>query len=80
MVENVSMKLNGATDIEKYKLEPCKFCRPPLFANISSSLTSKQNNAVGVDKTVQCKGRTKKGTRCQHMTSLANGLRFQHNK
>lgn len=29
--------------------------------------------------TVQCKGTTKKGTQCKHMTSIANGYCFQHN-
>lgn len=80
MVENVSVKLNGLSDIEKYNLTPCKFCKPPLFSKISNSLTTIQDKAVGVSKTVQCNGRTKKGTRCRHMTSLANGYCFQHRK
>ncbi|WP_350028985.1 DUF5763 domain-containing protein [Flavobacterium terrisoli] len=33
----------------------------------------------GQSQTVQCKGTTKKGTRCKHMTSIANGYCFQHN-
>ena len=28
--------------------------------------------------TVQCKGLTKSGTRCKHMTRIANGYCFQH--
>lgn len=80
MVKNVSMKLNGAADIEKYKLTPCQICNPAKFSNFSNSLSTTQNKAVGVSKTVQCNGITKKGTRCLHITSLANGLCYQHKK
>ena len=40
-----------------------------------------ENRAQGTNPTgtVQCKGMTKKGTRCQHMTRIANGYCFQHN-
>jgi len=78
MVKNVSLKLNGAVDIEKYDLTSCEICKPPKYSNISNSLSTTRNKAVGVSKTVQCKGTTKKGTRCLHMTNIGNGFCFQH--
>lgn len=76
MVENVSKKISDI-DISKYGLTPCKICKPPIETNITNSF-SNTNKAVGTSKTVQCKGRTKKGTRCKHKTSLANGYCYQH--
>jgi hypothetical protein len=36
------------------------------------------NITLAKDKTEQCKGLTKKGTRCKHYTSNANGYCYQH--
>jgi len=73
MVNNVSQEitLTGAAEMG---LEPCKICNPqPL------SVAPPGNKAKGENQTVQCKGFTKNGTRCKHMTSIANGYCFQHN-
>jgi hypothetical protein len=72
MVKNVSEKISLEKAIE-LGLEPCKICNPPASATNQSS---KQPQGSGV--TVQCKGITKAGTRCKHMTSIANGYCYQH--
>ena len=72
-VRNVSEKITLKEAAEK-GLEPCKVCRPsalPVPQNIV-------NKAKGESKTVQCNGFTKKGSRCRHMTSIADGYCFQH--
>lgn len=79
MVKNVSMKLNGAEDIEKYDfLTSCEICRPLKISNISNSLSNSLNKTIGVSMTVECTGMTKKGNRCLHKTSIGNGFCFQH--
>ena len=63
--------------IEKAKelgLEPCKVCKPPTV----NTSPGPQNKPQGQSQTVQCKGKTKAGTRCKHMTRIANGYCFQH--
>lgn len=73
MVKNVSEKIT----IEQAKelgLEPCKICKPPVI----NSSTPSSNKQQGEGQTVQCKGTTKAGTRCKHMTRIANGYCFQH--
>lgn len=73
MVENVSEKITLEQAI-KSGLEPCKICRPGAGQlNLSSD-----NKAVGQNVSVQCKGITKKGTRCLHKTHIANGYCYQH--
>ena len=73
MVNNVSSEIS-LSDAAQLNLEPCKICNPqPLLIN------GNKNKAQGTNNTVQCKGVTKKGTRCKHMTSIANGYCFQHN-
>src|SRR5690242_21860816 len=68
MVENVSEKIT-LEQANKLGLEPCKICKPGTGQlNFSS-----ENKAVGQNVSVQCKGITKKGTRCLHKTHLANG-------
>jgi len=75
MVNNVSTAIT-ISDALALGLEPCKICNPP----VNESLTlSTSNKAKGQSNTVQCKGYTKAGTRCKHMTSIANGYCFQHN-
>lgn len=74
MVKNVSEEIT----VEKAKelgLQPCKICNPENIYATSGPIIHK---AQGQDKTVQCKGFTKSGTRCKHMTSIANGYCFQH--
>jgi len=76
MVQNVSEEISfeGAAELG---LQPCKICKPKDY--VALGLTSQKNQAQGQSQTVQCKGTTKKGTRCKHMTSIANGYCFQHN-
>ena len=72
-MRNVSEEIT----IEKAKelgLEPCKVCKP---SNCDTSL-GQQKKQQGQSQTVQCKGKTKAGTRCKHMTRIANGYCFQH--
>jgi len=72
-VKNVSEEIT----IRKAKelgLEPCKICKPQII-NASSSST---NKAQGQGTTVRCSGITKSGTRCKHMTRIANSYCFQH--
>ena len=73
MVKNVSEKITLG-EAEKLGLGPCGICHP---ATRSQSLVQKQT-AAGSSATTRCRGYTKKGTQCQHMTSIANGYCFQH--
>lgn len=77
MVENVSRKLVNNDVISDYNLQPCKICNPPIFSNLVNGLSS-NNKATGESISVQCKGKTQKGTRCKHVTKLANGYCYQH--
>jgi hypothetical protein len=73
MVKNVSQKITIQEAVD-LGLEPCKICKPdavPVRQNLV-------NKAQGESKTVQCNGYTKSGSRCRHMTSIANGFCFQH--
>jgi hypothetical protein len=72
-VKNVSEEIT-ISKAKELGLQPCKICKPP---DISSSNAS-ANKAQGQGATVQCKGTTKAGTRCKHMTRIANGYCFQH--
>ncbi|MEZ4908983.1 MAG: DUF5763 domain-containing protein [Saprospiraceae bacterium] len=76
MVENVSNELICIEEIEKYHLTPCKICKPPVKNKIN--FQGPRATPIGKAKTVQCKGITKSGNRCEHMTSLANGYCYQH--
>jgi hypothetical protein len=73
MVNNVSEKITPQK-AKQLGLEPCKICHPVIQTLRSTS----ENKAVGEAKSVQCSGITKKGTRCKHRTSIANGYCFQH--
>ena len=75
MVENVSEKLTVKQALELY-LEPCKICKPKHETVQASALISKAVNGESV--TTQCKGITKAGSRCKHMTRIGNGYCFQH--
>ena len=73
MVKNVSEEITTEKAME-LGLEPCKICNP---ADIYGSAPI-VHKAQGQNITVQCKGLTKAGTRCKHMTSIANGYCYQH--
>lgn len=79
MVENVSKKLADELVINKYNLSPCKICKPPIKNSLQKDYSA-TNKAVGEAKSVQCKGKTKKGKRCKHKTRLANEYCYQHTK
>jgi hypothetical protein len=73
-VKNISEEISVAKARE-LGLQPCKVCRPQnIYASGSSSKTPQGQSK----STVQCKGITKAGTRCRHMTSIANGYCYQH--
>jgi hypothetical protein len=73
MVKNVSEEIT-VSKAKELGLQPCKICNPQ---NIYGSGTS-TNKPQGQSTTAQCKGTTKAGTRCKHMTSIANGYCYQH--
>ncbi len=76
MVENVSQKIRIEQAV-KLGLEACKICKPQAVT--ANYIISGSKTANGQASTVQCKGQTQKGTRCRHMTRIANGYCFQHN-
>lgn len=76
MVQNVSEEISFEKAAE-FGLGACKICKPQDYNTLG--LKASKNTARGQSQTVQCKGTTKKGTRCKHMTSIANGYCFQHN-
>ena len=76
MVENVAKKVNE-NGITRYNLTACKICKPPQKSKLTTQLGF-YDKSVGETVSVQCKGYTKKGTRCKHKTRLANGYCYQH--
>lgn len=73
MVKNVSEEIT-VSKAKELGLQPCKICSPQnIYASGKST-----NKPQGQSTTVQCKGTTKAGTRCKHMTSIANGYCYQH--
>jgi hypothetical protein len=74
MVKNVSEEIT-VSKAKELGLQPCKICNPQ---NIYYGSGSSTNTPQGQSTTVQCKGTTKAGTRCKHMTSIANGYCYQH--
>jgi hypothetical protein len=73
MVKNVSEEIT-VTKAKELGLQPCKICNPVNIYSSGSSTKTPQ----GQSTTVQCQGTTKAGTRCKHMTSIANGYCYQH--
>lgn len=72
-VKNVSEEISIEKAIES-GLQPCKVCKPPVVYTAPGP----QNKPQGQNQTVQCSGKTKAGTRCKHMTRIANGYCFEH--
>ncbi|NTS43576.1 hypothetical protein HRG84_22040 [Flavisolibacter sp. BT320] len=74
MVKNVSEALDVKAALEK-GLGPCSICGPVTLpaASLPASKAQGQGQA-----TKQCRGYTKKGSRCKHMTSIGNGYCYQH--
>lgn len=75
MVENVSRQITEA-EANELGLQPCKICKPNRLSLLSTT-PSPKSGAQQV--TVQCKGITKQGTRCKHMTRIGNGFCYEHN-
>jgi methylphosphotriester-DNA--protein-cysteine methyltransferase len=73
MVKNVSEAIT-INEAKELGLEPCKICKPE---SVSSETPTKKAKGEAYT-TVQCRGLTKAGTRCKHMTSIANGYCYQH--
>ncbi len=74
MVKNVSEEIT-IIKAKELGLGTCKICTPQ---NIYGAQTPSNSKAQGQNTTVQCKGLTKVGNRCKHMTSIANGYCYQH--
>ena len=72
-VKNVSQEIT-LVEAVNLGLAPCKICKP---VNLTQTIFA-PNKAKGEANTVQCRGKTKKGTRCKHMTKIGNGYCFQH--
>lgn len=73
MVKNVSEEVT-VIKAKELGLQPCKICKPQDIYGSGSST----NKPQGQSTTVQCNGTTKAGSRCKHMTSIANGYCYQH--
>jgi hypothetical protein len=73
MVKNVSEEIT-VNQARELGLQPCKICNPQNIYTSNNSTKQPQGRST----TVQCKGTTKAGTRCKHMTSIANGYCYQH--
>jgi hypothetical protein len=77
MVKNVSEQITVA-QAKELGLQACKICAPVnIYSSGASSVTSDKAQGQATN-TVQCKGLTKSGSRCRHMTRIANGYCFQH--
>ncbi|MBL7726317.1 MAG: hypothetical protein JNM68_01475 [Dinghuibacter sp.] len=76
MVNNVSRKITVEEAVKAGK-QPCKICDPPPANPIPLTGTNKPRGSETT--TYQCRGVTRKGTRCMHRTRIANGYCFQHN-
>src|SRR5436190_18123991 len=74
MAKNVSEAIDIKEAIES-GLEPCKVSKP---ATISSQPIISKTPQGQEKTTTQCRGYIKAGTRCKHMTSIANGYCYQH--
>ena len=65
---------------------PCSVCKPATITSETTTanslyIPSKQTSASATGSratSVQCSGRTKKGTRCKRNTTNANGYCYQH--
>ena len=73
MVKNTSEAIT-ISQAKQLGLEPCKICNAP--SSYGSSTQSKTPQGQGIS--TQCKGKTKSGSRCLHMTRIGNGYCFQH--
>jgi hypothetical protein len=74
MVKNVSEEIT-ISQARELGLQACKICKPmDIYAGTPSPHKAQGQSTA----TVQCRGFTKSGTRCKHMTSIANGYCYQH--
>lgn len=75
MVKNVSEEIT-LQQAFTLGLSPCRICKPEQFRK---QPILPENIPQGKKSTVRCKGQTKSGSHCLHMTSIANGYCYQHN-
>jgi hypothetical protein len=73
-VKNVSEAIT-ISKARELGLQPCKICKPATVAPQNPVSSNPQGTGT---ETTQCSGLTKAGTRCKHMTRIANGYCFQH--
>jgi hypothetical protein len=73
-VKNVSEAIT-LFEAAKLGLQPCKVCKPEELPP-QRLIPGKAKGTK--ETTTQCKGKTKAGKRCQHMTTIGNGYCFQH--
>ncbi len=59
----------------EFGLGPCKICKSPVVV-VAIPFSNKKPEGTG--KIILCKGITKAGVRCKHMTSIASDYCFQH--
>lgn len=71
-VKNASSKITLA-EARELGLQPCKICKPATLPGAPS-----HKPASGEGTSNQCKGQTKAGSRCKHMTRIGNGFCYQH--
>jgi hypothetical protein len=73
MITNTSQEMTLPQALES-GLDACKICNPP-GGNAGTAHAAQGQKTT----TTQCKGITKAGSRCKHMTRIANGYCAQHN-
>lgn len=79
MIKNVSHKISYRQAAE-LGLLPCKICTPKEVSaqGFASKIRVGSKEAKGESETKQCRGQTKKSTRCKHRTRNVNGYCAQH--
>lgn len=73
IVKNVSEEIS-VVRAQELGLTACMKCKP---GNIDGNTAPTIHKAQGENISSQCKGMTKKGVRCLHMTRIANRYCFQ---
>lgn len=74
MVENTSHRLT-LQEARERGLAPCRICNPMSHGG---TIGSNRGAAGQSTQRHQCIGRTQRGTRCRHITRIANSYCYQH--
>lgn len=74
MVENTSHRLT-LQEAREMGLAPCKICKP---LSHGGTIRGPKKPSGQSKQRFQCVGTTRRGTRCQHVTRIANSYCFQH--